>query len=142
MKPVQPEELSALLDNEVEPRRAQEIQDELDSNKVLRVQFESLKRWDEEFSKAADTAVFAPSVQLPTARTSKVPDVAIELMASVLASFMMLVRVVCKIFDVPELTWGLNSVAFVAMLTATIWLLRTTLRSSETADAIPTGGGS
>jgi anti-sigma factor RsiW len=63
MKPVLPEELSALMDGELDAERAREVEQALAANPALRSEFERLVDLDAQWRAAASTAVFAPAVR-------------------------------------------------------------------------------
>lgn len=67
MNPVQPEELSALLDGELDTRRTAEVERQIAADPQLQAEFELLAGLDEDWRAAARTAAFAPEVRIPAA---------------------------------------------------------------------------
>ncbi len=66
MKPVEPEELSALLDGELDARRAREVALQMQQDPSLRREFDALSTADADWRAAADGAAFVPRVRTPT----------------------------------------------------------------------------
>jgi anti-sigma factor RsiW len=67
MTPVPPEELSALIDRELSPERAAQIERRMAADPELRAAFEALSDLDSRCAAAARTAVFAPNIVRPAA---------------------------------------------------------------------------
>jgi hypothetical protein len=129
MKPVQPEELSALLDGEIDSQRAREIRAQFEADPDLRAQFDALRQRDTQWRTAAAAAAFDPSISMSTARASTISGPAIVL----LVMLMVLVRFVSKVLNIEAMIWGLNVCGLIVVLTATIWLLRNATHSDERA---------
>jgi anti-sigma factor RsiW len=68
MKPIEPAELSAYLDHELEPSRHREIESALEQDAALRAEFEALASLDATWRHAAAGARFSPGVRLPLRR--------------------------------------------------------------------------
>ena len=120
MTPVRPEELSALLDGEMDVEREREIRAQLAASPELRAEFEMLSQLDGKSRAAAATATFSPSIRMSAAHAPRLRTVVIVLVVSML----LLVRLVPKFFDALTLAWTLNMAALVLVLTVTVWLLR------------------
>src|SRR5262245_7220484 len=112
MNPVLPEELSALLDGEIDPQREREIRAQREVDPDLRAQFDTLRLRDTQWRTAAAAAGFDPSLRMPTARASMISGPAIVL----LVTMMVLVRFVSKILNVEAMIWSLNVGALIAVL--------------------------
>ncbi len=65
MRPVSPEELSALLDGELPPDRAQQVRSAVNGNEHLRHLYEELAATDKALASLSSTAQFEPRVWLP-----------------------------------------------------------------------------
>jgi len=65
MSSIDPAELSALLDGELDPERASMVRQAIASDPVLRAEFEMLKRLDRTVAEAAAAAAFAARVVIP-----------------------------------------------------------------------------
>lgn len=65
MRPVEPAELSALLDGELSPDRADQVRQALATDPTLRRQFERLAALDVRWRSAAELAAFRPHVTAP-----------------------------------------------------------------------------
>lgn len=65
MNPLEPAELSALLDGELDPRRAAEIQALIAADPAVRAEYDSLRLADARLRTLAGPARFAPWVSLP-----------------------------------------------------------------------------
>ena len=68
MKTIEAAELSALLDGELSPERAQEVRGEIERNASLKAEFERLSLADGNCRADASSAEFAPAVTLPAKR--------------------------------------------------------------------------
>ena len=64
------EELSALLDDELNPERASQLRSEVASDAMLRAEYEELARIDADLRAMADEASFLPKVELPAERAT------------------------------------------------------------------------
>jgi hypothetical protein len=128
MKPVQPEELSALLDGEIDAQRAREISEQVRNDPVLSPQLEALEKLDSDLRRAADAAIFIPSMRLPP--FAHVPAVSTVTICCIVF-LLLFVRLLSKVLDAQALTWGLNAGAFIVVLVAAVGLLRVHGRASE-----------
>jgi anti-sigma factor RsiW len=70
--PIDPAELSALIDGELPPGRAREIEVLIAADPGLRAEYEALRGLDARWREAAGAAMFTPTVQLPPER-ARVP---------------------------------------------------------------------
>jgi len=68
MRLIEPAELSAFLDGELDPDRAREIATALASDSELREEYGALAKADVVWKAAADSALFKPSTQLSTSK--------------------------------------------------------------------------
>jgi anti-sigma factor RsiW len=64
MNPIDPAELSALLDGELTPQRADEVRAAIQHDPSLKTEFERLRRLDAACREAAATAEFQPQVTI------------------------------------------------------------------------------
>jgi anti-sigma factor RsiW len=121
MKRVQPEELSAFLDGELSAQRMREVQQRIDGDDALRVQFEALRRLDRKWHAAAFEARFDPSIQLPRLVRPKTGMLGFAAIGAALAA----VRLMSKVLDAELLLWTVvNAVLLALLLAATAWLIR------------------
>lgn len=120
MKPLAPEELSALLDGELDPIRAREVERLVESDPQLRAEFERLGALDRTWAAAARTAAFHPTVSLalPAARTRT------AVVSGVLAIGLACLRLVPKWLGPPDFGFGLHVVALAVLLAALLWSAR------------------
>jgi anti-sigma factor RsiW len=120
MKPVQPEELSALLDGELDSERAREVEMQIAADPQLRAEFDALSWADARWRAAAATAVFAPAVELPT-RAGRASWIAF---AAALTGGLVCLRVAPKLVESLAFGFGLHAISFAALLAALAWLAR------------------
>ena len=119
MIPVQPEELSALIDGELDPLRAAEVEMQIAADRELRVAFEALRDMDDRWRTAARTIAFVPEVRLP-ARAAwngrfMVLAVAIALVG---------VRVAVRVIDTTTVGFAFQMLVLAAVLAWIAWLER------------------
>lgn len=73
MRQVQKEELSALLDGELSPQRAEEVRARIEADPALREQFDALVHLDARLRRAIEQVAFIPNVVLSIGRASEIP---------------------------------------------------------------------
>ncbi len=117
MKPVEPAELSAYLDGELEPARAREVQQALEHEPSLRAEFETLNRLDGAWRAAAGSAAFQPRVRLPRGAAASPTLLAGASAIAVLVAL----RVIPKLTDALGLGLLLHGIALSLILA---WLVR------------------
>lgn len=122
MNPVQPEELSALLDGELDPRGAREVEAQMAAQPELRAQFEALSAADAAWRRAAASAAFAPDVRLPASLDAPVVDTAglNALGLSIVA--LIAVRIVLKLIGSEALTLALPALSMALLIGAVVWI--------------------
>lgn len=118
MNPIQPEELSALIDGELDAQRECEIRAELAVNAQLRAELEVMNRLDISIRAAAAEAAFDPTVKSPT--RSEFPWRSTLLLVLLLV----FIRVALKLVDTEALVWAVNAAAFAAVIIVMMRLLR------------------
>ncbi len=116
MTPVLPEELSALLDGELDPRRAAEVERQIASDPELGAAFDALRQADGLWRSQAGAARFAPRIDLPPSPTHAHARLA---MGVGVAAMLVALRVVVRGVDAVEVAFGLQAVVMVAVLIAT-----------------------
>jgi anti-sigma factor RsiW len=116
MKPVEPEELSALLDDELPPARAREIEAQMQSDPALRDAYEALAGNDAAWRAAAATAAFAPAVQ--QGAKSWRPYAAVLALAAAL----IVLRMAPKLLEAPQLGWLAHALALAALRAGLVWI--------------------
>jgi anti-sigma factor RsiW len=124
MTRVQPEELSALLDGELNPTRTREVEMQIAADPQLRGELQRLRESDARWRAAAATAAFEPAVRLRDASNRPREFVA----AATLLVTLTAVRMAAKLTDSLVLSFGVQAVVLVVLLAATIWLARTSER--------------
>ena len=118
MTPVQPEELSALLDGELSPERAAEIERRMASDPALRTAFEALSDLDARWRTAARTAVFTPVIARPA------PQPGTWMAAAGIAAGLVVLRLVVRAIDVEGLAFALQAVVLAALLAGLVRMVR------------------
>lgn len=112
MKPVQVDELSALLDGELDQEREREVLKQLAIDSGLHAEFEALVALDARWKSAAATASFVASVRKHSERQRGVRSfIVVPLLLPLL-----FVRLVPRYLDAQMLAWGLNAAAFLVVL--------------------------
>ncbi|MBI4581169.1 MAG: hypothetical protein HY718_15815 [Planctomycetes bacterium] len=118
MNPVDPAELSALLDGELTPSRAAEVRAAVDADPALRAEFDQLQALDAACRSAAATATFPPQVAVPAAHPSWSWTA-----IGVAAVLLLIVRLAPKLLDLAAAGVLLNAAA---LAVAVVWLVRLT----------------
>jgi anti-sigma factor RsiW len=117
MKPVEPEELSAFLDGELDPERSREIEMQIESDPVLRAEFDELARTDVLWRAAAATAAFEPRVHLPMAANRWAWLAGFPALIGAL----LVLRMLPKFIEAPAFGFSLQAVALAVLLAGIIW---------------------
>jgi anti-sigma factor RsiW len=73
MTDLDPAELSALLDGELDPARGREVEALIAADPVLSAEFEQLKRADQRLKSLAEPAAFRPQIRWPAPEVRPVP---------------------------------------------------------------------
>jgi anti-sigma factor RsiW len=121
VKPIEPAELSAYMDGELDPARAREVEGALESSPALRAEFNSLVSADNSWRMAARTASFRPGIRLqPTDAPLPLRSV---FRAAGFVILLLAARVVPKLASTLEVELILNAVALTIALT---WIVRMT----------------
>jgi anti-sigma factor RsiW len=116
MKPLLPEELSALMDGELDAVRAREVESQIVADPQLRAEYERLVAADARWRAAASTAGFTPAVRLPAAAAGP----ASAALQTALVVVLIAVRMTPKLLESLPLGLGLHAVAL-AVLLAALW---------------------
>lgn len=120
MKPIEPAEISALLDGELSGQRADEVRRAIAEDESLRQVYEKLADLDGDLKACAAQAAFRPRVSI------RAPS-ALGVRVLAMAALMLLVRLTVKL-----LPFGLAEVLELAVLALVVgWLLTGLLRASE-----------
>lgn len=129
MNPVQPEELSALLDGELDTARAAEVRAQIQMDPALRLEFETLSASDAAWRAAADAGAFAPAVSLPVqaeADASASGEGSGWLTALAVAmGGLVVARAVLKLAGSDALGFALPTVSLLLLIAVVVWLART-----------------
>jgi anti-sigma factor RsiW len=110
-RPIDPAELSALIDGELPPERAREVETLIAQNPALRAEYETLRALDARWRANASAALFEPMVRLPQT-PSRIP----VLGAAAVVLVLFLARLGGKFVDgaAPLLLLNLAALALVA----------------------------
>ena len=124
MTPVQPEELSALIDGELGPERAAEIERRMAEDPALRAAFDALRDLDGQWKAAAATAVFMPTLARPAADPRH--GAAAVGSAAALAGLWVMGRAV----DAVDVVFAAQAVVLAGLLAGLILIVRADLRGA------------
>lgn len=129
MRPVLPEELSALLDGELDAARATEVTTQIAQDPVLREALDALRTADASWRVAAGMATFMPDIRLP-GDTDAAPakgriaggiwQVALTLAVTALITL----RIALKLAGSDAWAFGLPMASLLLLIGAVIWLAR------------------
>ena len=119
MIPVQPEELSALIDGELDPQRAAEVGMQIAADRELRVAFEALRDMDDRWRTAARAIAFVPEVRLPARAAWNG-----RFMALAVAIALVGVRVAVRVIDTTTVGFAFQMLVLAAVLAWIAWLER------------------
>lgn len=113
MTQVLPEELSALIDGELDPGRAAEVRRRIEADPDLQAAFDALRVRDERWRTAARTAAFAPEV-LPvrTRRSGR------WLAGLAVAAALVGLRLAVRAIDAAAVAFALQALVLFAVLCA------------------------
>jgi len=128
MNPVQPEELSALLDGELDAARAAEVRAQIQMDPALRLEFEALSANDAAWRAAADSGAFVPAVSLPVeaeAASASGEGGAWLTALAVAMGGLVVVRAVLKLAGSDALGFALPTVSLLLLIAVVVWLART-----------------
>lgn len=118
MKPVLPEELSGLIDGELDTSRAREVQSQIAIDSVLRAEFERLVEIDAKWRASAAAAAFVPAIRLP-------PVAAPLSSAAVLTTLsvgLICLRMAPKWLESLTVGFGVQAAALAAVLVGLMWV--------------------
>lgn len=142
MNPVQPEELSALLDGELDATRAAEVRAQIQMDPALRLELEALSVNDAAWRAAAELGAFVPAVRWPVqaeADASAGGESGGWLAALAVAmGGLVVVRSVLKLAGSDALGFALPTVSLLLLIAVVVWLART---SPHDVTRIPTATG-
>jgi anti-sigma factor RsiW len=126
VKPVQPEELSALLDGELDGVRAREVEARMATDPALRLEYEALAASDADWRAAAGSAAFTPVASPFKAETDRRGIQTLMMtLAALVAS-----RIVMKLAASEALVLGLSAISLGLLLTVVVAIVRTDQRRS------------
>jgi anti-sigma factor RsiW len=114
MSDLDPAELSALLDGELDPVRAREIEALIAADPALAAEFEQLKRMDGRLRSAASAAAFRPDIEWPAAEEPALPRWLVASLAAAAVAW-----AIGKVAPAMILAFGVNAAAlalFIAIL--------------------------
>jgi anti-sigma factor RsiW len=119
MIPVQPQELSAFIDGELNPQRAAEVEIQIAANRELRATFEALRDLDDRWRASARTVAFVPQIRLPASATwnSRFMTVAVTIA-------LVGIRVAVRMIDTTMIAFAFQALVLAAVLARIAWLER------------------
>jgi anti-sigma factor RsiW len=115
MKQVQEEELSALIDGELSPQRAEEVRLMVQADPALRAQFAVLGKFDAQLWRAGEDAAFSAEITFPTEPLVARPF-PMWLLGIGVALALIVIRLLPKLLELPTLGVSLQLVAGTAIL--------------------------
>jgi len=121
MKPIDRTEISALLDGELSPQRADLVRRALAEDDALRREYEQLAALDADLKAHAQAMMFTPQVSLPESPAG------FRFHVPLLISVLILLRVVLKVMP-PVLGSCLEILVLVIVIT---WMLKSLIRASD-----------
>jgi anti-sigma factor RsiW len=126
MNPVRPEELSALLDGELDDARAREVEAQIAMDPSLRLEFEALSASDADWRVAAASAAFTPAALSLKA----VAGGGGQWMRTLAATLGALVasRIVMKLTGTEAMVLGLSAISLALLIAMVVWLASTDQR--------------
>ncbi len=134
-KPLEPHELSGLLDGELDPTRAAEVRRAVEADTDLRAEFDHLSAMDRTWSAAAGQAAFRPKMILPTSRgTSTRQAAAIALGMAILLAIRFL-RITMD--SSPAFVMAIHAPVLAGLIAGLIWMNR----NGNQPRTIPAQGG-
>lgn len=121
MIPIQPEELSAFIDGELDSNRAEEIKNSIANDEVWRKRFDELSTLDTNLRNAASGAAFKPKVTFSSEKAFS-GIFSTKLIAMVAA--LIFLRVHQKLEESFLFAFGLHIIALTAVIIALIILFK------------------
>lgn len=129
MNPVQPEELSALLDGELDAARAAEVKARIQADPLLRREFEALRAADAGWRAAADSAAFTPAVRLTIDARASAPmkSAGSGWLTALMICMALLIgtRALLKLAGSDAFLFSLPAISLLLLVAVVIWLART-----------------
>lgn len=129
MNPVQPEELSALLDGELDAARAAEVKAQIQADPMLCHEFEALRAVDAGWRAAADSAAFTSALRLAIDARASSPERAARSrwLAALTICMALLIgaRALLKLGGSDAFLFGLPMLTFLLLVAIVIWLAQT-----------------
>jgi anti-sigma factor RsiW len=129
MTRVQPEELSALLDGELNPTRTREVEMLVAADPELRGELQLLRESDARWRAAAATAAFQPALRLRDAANRARRFLA----ATALIVTLTTVRMAAKLTNSFVLSFGVQALVLVVLLAAIVWFAHASERETSVA---------
>jgi anti-sigma factor RsiW len=123
MRQVRDEELSALLDGELDPRRAEEVRALIQADPALRAEFDALAQLDSRLSAAAAETAFTPEVSFPESETSGSPAWQWGAGLAVVVA-LIIIRLLPKVVELPLFGIGLQLAACAAIAIVVLAMAR------------------
>lgn len=120
MKPIDPAEISAWLDGELPPERAEQVRRAIAEDEALRLEYEAIVALDANLKACAQAAVFHPRVSLDVEPATRIPLIALVVGC-------LLLRLIVK--TAPSL--AATGLEIGALLFFVGWTLRRVLAASE-----------
>lgn len=133
MNPSQ-EELSGLLDGELDASRAKEVRRRIDEDPALRAEFEALVRMDQGLSREAEQAAFTPEIVFPAGEASESKTWSWPA-GMAIACGLLIVRFAPKLFDLAAMGIAVQ----IGLCAAVCFVVAAMVRDAQASGTLPTG---
>ena len=121
-EPIEPHELSGLLDGQLDPQRAAEVRRAIEVDPGLRAEFDRLSALDRAWSLAARQAAFRPQVAWPRDRGA--PALRVAAVALALGA-LVAVRLLPKVLDSAFVhAMALHGLVLAGLVAGLVWMAR------------------
>lgn len=130
MTDLDPAELSALLDGELDPARACALEAIIAADPALAAQFQQLKRADQRLRSVAEAAAFRPDIRWPAAQAPALPPWLVASLAAAGAAW-----AIGKVAPAMILAFGVNAAALALFIACLATLAAREMRVGHTLSA-------
>lgn len=130
MTDLDPAELSALLDGELDPARARALEAMIAADPALAAEYEQLKRADHRLRSMAEAGAFRPDIRWPAAQAPAFPPWLIGSLAAAAAAW-----AIGKVAPPMILAFGVNAAALAVFVACLAPLAAREMRAGHTLSA-------